>query len=255
MVRLSDWTGSSPVVRAEAPSDGALPALAVRRGPVWAVAFLRPTLMHGRNVMLHAGDDTDAVVPPVAAALLEELVAAPPFAQWLEAAKAKGANGVSLPRTMEDLGGLLGQVGGRWEWMWTTEIPEGDGAELVELPESAGDEILDVLDEHNPGTDALPFARPGQRWVGARSAGGDLLGVGCGEEEYSGTPVLTGITVAPSARGRGLGREITAELTRGAISTHGWSTLGMYSHNDTARGVYLGLGYQVGARWTSGRLA
>lgn len=255
MDRLTDWTGGSPVVRAEAPTDASLPALAIRRGPAWAVAFLRPTLMHGRNVMLHAGDGTDEVLPPAGEVLLEELVASPPFAEWLIAAKAKGATGVSLPRTTEGLGGLLGQVGGRWEWMWTTDLPEGDGAGLIELPESAGDEMLDFLAEHNPGTDGKPFARPGQRWVGARSEDGELLGVGCCEEEYTGAPVLAGITVAPFARGQGLGRSITAELTRGAISTHGWSTLGMYSHNTIARGVYLGLGYQVGARWSSGRFA
>lgn len=256
MPDVLEWTGGSPVVRAEAPTHEPQPALGLRRGPVWALAFVRPTHTHGHNLMLHAGDGTDEVLPPAAAALLEELVASPPFAGWVDAARTKGAAGVSLPRTLEHLGGLLAAEGGRWEWMHTSLLPEGPRpAGLGELPESAREELLDFLAEHNPGTDGQPFARPGQRWIGARDEDGLLLGTGCCEPEHAGAPVLAGITVAPRARGRGLGRSITAELTRGAIASHGWSTLGMYSHNDVARGIYLGLGYQLGARWTSGRLA
>lgn len=254
MPRLTEWAGGSPVVRAEAPTTVSQPALGLRRGPTWAVAFVRPTHTHGHNLMLHAGDDTSEVLSSAAAALLEDLVTAAPFAGWVEAARAKGATGVSLPRTLEHLGGLLGAEGGRWEWMWSTTPPEGEAAGLGELAVDARDELLAFLAEHNPGTDGQPFARPGQRWIGARDTDGSLLGTGCCEVEHSGAPVLAGITVAPAARGRGLGRAITAELTRGAIATHGWSTLGMYSHNDIARGIYLGLGYRLGARWTSGRL-
>lgn len=258
MDRLLEWTDRSPVVRAEAPADVEQPALGIRRGAAWAVAFVRPTHTHGLNLMLQAGDlqadDGDEVAPPASAALLEELVTAPPFAGWADRARAKGASGVSLPRGLEDLGGLLGVEGGRWEWMWSTRAPEGSRSGLVDLPESSRDELVAFLDEHNPSTDGQPFARPGQRWVGVRDAG-ELVGAGCCEVEHAGAPVLAGITVAPVARGRGLGRAITAELTRGAIGTHGWSTLGMYSHNGVARGLYLDLGYRVGARWTSGRLA
>ena len=255
MPRLADWTGGSPVIHGEATPHVPQPALGLRDGAAWAVAFVRPTHTHGHNLMLHAGDDSGEVLSPTAASLLEDLVASPPFAGWVDRARAKGATGVSLPRTLEHLGGLLGVEGGRWEWMWCTEPPEGDAADLIELAESTREELLDFLEEHNPGTDGQPFARPGQRWLGVRDEAGDLLGVGCCEEEHSGAPVLAGITVAPAARGRGIGREITGELTRGAIATHGWATLGMYSHNDIARGMYLGLGYRLGARWTSGRLA
>lgn len=255
MSRLVEWTGGAPVVRAETTAGEEQPALGLRRGPAWAVAFVRPTHTHGNNLMLHAGDDTDEVVSPAAAGLLEELVTAPPFAGWVDAARAKGATGVSLPRSLEHLGGLLAAEGGRWEWMSSTAVPAGDRDGLIDLPGSTRQELLDFLAEHNARTDGQPFARPGQRWVGARDDGGRLLGIGCCEEEISGAPVLAGITVAPCARGRGLGRAITAELTRGAIASHGWSTLGMYSDNDIARGIYLGLGYRIGARWTSGRLA
>ena len=70
----------------------------------------------------------------------------------------------------------------------------------------------------------------------------------------TGTVTLTGITVDPVARGHGLGRAVTIELTRRAIAEHGWCTLGMYSINDTARTLYLSLGYEIGARWSSGEL-
>ena len=84
---------------------------------------------------------------------------------------------------------------------------------------------------------------------------GALLAVGCCEPESSGAPVLAGITVVPAARGLGLGRAVTADLTRVAVAEHGWCTLGMYSHNARARGVYRSLGYVVQAEWSSGRLA
>ena len=99
-----------------------------------------------------------------------------------------------------------------------------------------------------------PFGRPGQRWVGVRDTSGVLLAVGCCELEASGAPVLSGITVVPRARGLALGRGVTAELTRQAVSEHGWCTLGLYSHNDRAREVYRSVGYVVRAEWSSGRL-
>nr|WP_246297745.1 GNAT family N-acetyltransferase [Janibacter cremeus] len=139
--------------------------------------------------------------------------------------------------------------------MWTTAPPVeplGDGT--VELASRDRSDVQALLDAHNPGTDGQPFARSGQRWVGVRDGEGGLLAVGCCEPERSGTPVLSGITVAPAARGRGLGRVVTAELTRGAIATHGWCTLGMYSVNDTARRLYHCLGYETGAVWSSGAL-
>lgn len=56
-------------------------------------------------------------------------------------------------------------------------------------------------------------------------------------------------------RGRGLGRAVTAGLTRWAIARHGVCTLGMYSDNPPARALYLGLGYRTAYAWHSRRLA
>lgn len=244
MDRLLSWSGEDPVVRAEATPTTDLPAIGVRRGDARAVVFLRPTHTHGVSLMLR-GDD----------ALLHELVGSAPFAAWLALARAKGADAVTLPRTCEDLVDLLPEVRGRWEFMSTTTAPDvtaPDGS--TDLGEECRAEIQALLDEHNPGTDGQPFARPGQRWLGVRDRDGALLAVGCCEPEASGAPVLAGITVAPQARGLGLGRGVTGVLTRDAVAEHGWCTLGMYSHNARARGVYRSLGYVVHAEWSSGRL-
>ncbi|KRE37227.1 hypothetical protein ASG73_13145 [Janibacter sp. Soil728] len=244
MGALLGWSGDDPVVRAEASPTTPLPALGLRRGPDVAFVFLRPTHVHGISLMLR-GDD----------ALLHELVTAPPFATWLTQARTKGADGVTLPRTAEGLRWLLPEVRGRWEFLSTTHAPDVVApVGTVELDAGRGEEIQALLDQNNPDTDGQPFARPGQRWVGVRDGSGTLLGVGCCELETSGAPVLAGITVVAAARGLGLGRGITAELTRRAVADHGWCTLGMYSHNDRARGIYRSLGYVVQAEWSSGRL-
>ena len=255
MDRLAEWAGGSPVVRAEAAPHEAQPALTLRRGSAWAVAFVRPTHTHGMNLMLHGDDASGRVVGPEAVAVLEELVASPAFGPWLARARAKGADGISLPRAAEGVGGLLADVPGRWEFMATTAPPPPPAVDPEELGAGCREELVGFLERHNARTDGRPFARPGQRWVGVRDGDGRLLGTGCCEPEESGAPVLTGITVAAEARGRGLGRAITAELTRGAVAEHGWSTLGMYSDNDVARGLYHSLGYTTHAVWSSGRLA
>ncbi|WP_338747842.1 GNAT family N-acetyltransferase [Janibacter alittae] len=252
---LALWTGGDRVVLAESTPLPGTDALCVRHGPVWAVAFARPTYTHGTNLMLHGDDDSGQLVSPAVVAALEELVSSASFAGWLAHQRTKGVDAVSLPRTAAHIGGLLPQPQGLWEWMWTTTPPAAHPPHgTVELVEEDRGALQALLDAHNPGTDGQPFARPGQRWVGVRDVDGDLLAVGCCEPERSGTPVLSGITVVPAARGRGLGRMVTADLTRVAIGTHGWCTLGMYSVNDTARRLYHSLGYETGAVWSSGAL-
>ena len=253
---LLEWTGHDPVITAEFTAGVDLPAVAIRDGSAWAVAFIRPTLIHGVSVMLHGDDGSGEIVSARVVAALQDLAGSSPFGAWLRRVRAKGVAAISLPGAVEDLGGLLARTHGRWEWMWSTITPEPvPDAPVVDLDVACRDEVRSLLDEHNPGTDGQPFARDGQRWVGVRAEDGRLLATGCCEPEHSGAPVLTGITVDPASRGCGLGRAVTAELTRGAIAEHGWCTLGMYSVNDTARRIYLALGFRIGARWSSGELA
>lgn len=253
---LLDWTGRDRVIAAEFSPDVTLPALAVRDGAAWGAVFARQAHTRGVSLMVHGDDGSGELVGPRVVAVLRGLVASPPFPGWLAGARAKGVTSVSLPRTAEGLGGLLARAQGRWEWMSTTTVPEaGSGVDALDLDADSQGEVQSFLDAHNPGTDGQPFARAGQRWLGIRSADSRLLAVGCCEPERSGAPVLSGITVHPVVRGRGLGRGVTAELTRGAIAEHGWCTLGMYSVNDRARRIYRSLGYEAGARWSSGVLS
>jgi ribosomal protein S18 acetylase RimI-like enzyme len=67
--------------------------------------------------------------------------------------------------------------------------------------------------------------------------------------------VLSGIAVEPALRGRGLGRAVTAELTRRAVARHGLCTLGMFSSNTVARRLYRRLGYRTGQAWATRVLA
>ena len=252
---LSARTGHARVLAAEVDPGETQPALMVRDGPAWAVAFIRSTYTHATSMVFHGDDGSGALVGPRVVAALEHLVASAPFAPWLSGARAKGVRAISLPRAAEPLGGLLPRARERWEWMSTTRVPAvATGPAPVELGANDRAQVQAILDTHNPGTDGQPYARPGQRWLGIRGEDGRLLAVGCCEREVSGAPVLSGITVDPAARGRGAGRAITAELTRGAIEEHGWCTLGMYSINDTARRMYLALGYEIGALWSSGEL-
>lgn len=147
--------------------------------------------------------------------------------------------------------------GNEWEWLCTTTRPPEVAAEtrLVRLTSGHQPEIAALLAAANPGTDARPFEHPGQHWVGVRDDRGRLVACGVRERSLAGHPILSGITVDPTQRGRGLGLAVTAYLTRRAVEEDGVCTLGMYSHNAVARRLYLGLGYGDVHEWSSRRFA
>ena len=149
------------------------------------------------------------------------------------------------------------QEGNEWEWLCTTQAPPEVAAEarLVRLTSGHQPEIEALLATANPGTDARPFAHPGQHWVGVRDARGRLVACGVRERSLAGHPILSGITVDATHRGRGLGLAVTAYLTRRAVEDDGVCTLGMYSHNAVARRLYQGLGYGDVHEWSSRRFA
>ncbi len=144
--------------------------------------------------------------------------------------------------------------GSTWEWMWTRAAPPRRSAEglLVRLGPDRRAEVTAFLDEHNPRTFGQPFTRPAQLWLGVRGEADELVAVGCSEPNAAGIPHLTGITVRPDQRGKGLGTAVTAHLTREALARAGTCTLGMYADNATARRVYHRLGYLTAITWTSG---
>jgi hypothetical protein len=146
--------------------------------------------------------------------------------------------------------------GTEWEWMYAAAAPACVPAEerIVPLHEADRPEIVALLAEANPRTDARPFELPGQHWVGVRDETGRLVACGVREPNAAGHPTLSGISVRAPHRGRGLGLAVTAHLTRSAVLGSGVCTLGMYSDNDVARRVYHGLGYAGDHLWSSRRL-
>lgn len=146
--------------------------------------------------------------------------------------------------------------GGDWDWLWTRTAPAPLPEErlLVLLDDSTdAPDILALNAIGNPSAESRPGEGVSERWVGVRD-GGRLVAAAATQRTGGGIPHLTGITVAPSHRGRHLGRAMTAALTRHAVRTEGVCTLAMYADNQIARALYTGLGYQVAHAWASRRL-
>lgn len=146
--------------------------------------------------------------------------------------------------------------GGDWHWMWTAEAPPVQPGEdkIIELGRADHPELTALITEHNPGSDGVPGRAPGQTWLGLRDRVGALIACGVIEDNVAGRPLLSGITVDGAHRGGGLGRVITAALTRLAVRRQGVCTLGVYAANAVAINLYQRLGFRIGRRWQSRRL-
>lgn len=184
-----------------------------------------------------------------------------------------GTQGISVPQAYAD---LLAEAfdlgpGGDWDWMWTTSPPPSVAHEdrLVVLNDTTdAQEIAALSTAHSPTGEGDPGSGSTSLWLGLRAAsdpqsprsgrpaaGDELVAVGGMQFLDSGAPHLAGIVTHADHRGQGLGRAVTAGLTRHAIAEHGVCTLGMYSANPPARAVYDGLGYQTAYAWHSRTLA
>ncbi|MBZ2199464.1 GNAT family N-acetyltransferase [Occultella gossypii] len=142
---------------------------------------------------------------------------------------------------------------GRWDFLWT-EVPPDERAsaavDLLELDDTADAARIEVFARsHNPGFEGFPGRGFATLWLGAADDHGDLIAVGSLHELASGAPHLAGIVVHTDHRGRGIGRALTAALTRRAIEAVGVATLGVYSDNAAALAVYAGLGYRSAHRF------
>lgn len=148
-------------------------------------------------------------------------------------------------------------AGGDWDWMWTTTPPPVEPGEdsLVELSDTGdAEEIAAMTARHNPRAWAEPGTGRTELWLGLRDEHGALVAVGGMERLDTGVPHLAGILTATHLRGRGLGRLVSAALTRRALDLAPACTLGMYSDNGPARALYLRLGYRTAKAWSSRRL-
>ncbi|MGH3498609.1 MAG: GNAT family N-acetyltransferase [Nocardioidaceae bacterium] len=142
-----------------------------------------------------------------------------------------------------------------WEWMWTRSLigyDQGLGAAgsvaWLDSDELWG--VAELLDRHSPRAHARPGDPSVIRWAGVR-IDGVLVAAGALTTSEAGVAHLRGIVTAPAARDRGLGTAITAFLTAAALKRDDVVTLGMYSDNDVARGLYERLGYRRSHEWRS----
>ena len=99
-----------------------------------------------------------------------------------------------------------------------------------------------------------PFAWPGQLWLGVRDPRGHRLGLGCRDWSLGGYPKLTGIATASARRGEGIGRSVTAALTRHALDESSMCTIEHYSDNVVAARLYRDMGFDQAVEWRSGPL-
>lgn len=144
-------------------------------------------------------------------------------------------------------------TGGNWDWLWSDSLPARTPVEdrLIELDDAADAEEITRLNElGNPTAESEPGTDRTERWVGARHESA-LVGAAALHRSQTGHGVLTGIVTHPEHRGEGLGRAMTANLTRGCVAADGVATLGMYADNSAARALYASLGYRVAHAFAS----
>jgi ribosomal protein S18 acetylase RimI-like enzyme len=243
-------SAGSPFVRYEIPEE--LAETWWEAGVGRAVAFrrIRHHPEHGAlPAVVLMGDDAGV------AALAEQL---PALAAAVLAEEPVDTLSVTLPEHLEALVHKDFRVirGGEWEWFYTTELPPPvPGLDtVVPLDDVARrEEVATFLERHSPTADTAPAG--GERWFAVETSDGRLAAVTAYGRTAKGVPHLSSVAVDDALRGQGLGRRIVAAVTRLAVLEHGVCTLGMYSHNTVARGLYRSLGYDNPNAWASRVLA
>jgi len=235
-------------------SSAAEVLLATGHDPFARRALDRPLVrgwMLGRCVAWSsAGRDADSRYlsalgsPAEVGALVAELVPELPPGQRL-----------TVPRgTSAHLPAWVSLTGTEWDFRWLDRPPH------VQLGEDACHDIDDdgelraLLAAANPDASAQPGDPDVRRWLGIRESG-TLVACVADTTTSTGIGHLSSIAVHPAARGHGLGRVITAALTRQLFDAGcDLVTLGMYADNLHGRRTYDALGFQDDHRFTSGPL-
>jgi len=162
---------------------------------------------------------------------------------------------VTVPRgTAAHLPAWVGLDGTDWDFRWLGAPPPVQPGE---------DTVVDVADDNAvrallAASSSTASARPGdpqvRRWMGVRWTG-DLAACAADTSGATGVGHLSSIAVHPAARRAGLGRAVTAALTR-RLFREGCDVvaLAMYADNAVGRRLYDGLGFADEHRWTSGPL-
>jgi ribosomal protein S18 acetylase RimI-like enzyme len=200
-----------------------------------AVAWM--TADEGRSWLSALGSPPD--VGALVGALLEEI---PPTQR------------LTLPRgTPVHLPAWISMGQSDWDFRWlATPPPVQPGEDLV--TDVAAELVAPLLAESSPTASALPGDPTVRRWVGVLD-GDRLMACAADTSGVAGIGHLSSIAVHPSARGRGLGRTVTAALSR-QLFAQGCDlvTLGMYADNTYGRAMYDSLGFADDHRFTSGPL-
>ena len=163
---------------------------------------------------------------------------------------------MTLPRgTPVHLPAWVGIDGTDWDFRWLGAPPPFQPGEEAVEEVRADDEVRALLTISSPTASAMPGDDGVRRWVGVRDDAGALMACAADTSGTTGVGHLSSIAVHPTARGRGLGRVITAALAR-LLFDEGCDmvTLGMYADNTHGRAMYDALGFADTHRFTSGPL-
>lgn len=146
-----------------------------------------------------------------------------------------------------------------WDFRWLPEPPPPQPGEDLVVDDVDDAAVGGLLSEASPRASALPGDAKVRRWWGVpdgrNGRAGRLLACAADTSAATGVGHLSSITVHPSVRGQGLGKAVTAALTR-RLFEDGCDvvTLGTYADNTPARGLYDALGFRDEHRFTSGPL-
>jgi ribosomal protein S18 acetylase RimI-like enzyme len=153
-----------------------------------------------------------------------------------------------------------------WDLMATRTPPPAQEGESRVVPLNDLAEVQAFLDRVNPIHSVRADYELVDLWVGVRdetpapqpsgtNSPGALLAVGALTRRISGVAYLASIATDPQARGRGFGGAITAQLTRRVFEGgEELCTLAHYHPNESARRVYLRVGYHTTHRFSSGHI-
>ena len=182
--------------------------------------------------------------PPAVAALIAELLPEVPPRQR-----------VTVPRgTPRHLPAWVGLDGTDWDFRWTATPPPVQPGEERVGPVEDEQAVKALLAASSPTASAQPGDAAVRRWVGVHD-GDTLLACAADTSGSTGVGHVSSIAVHPAVRAQGLGKAVTAALTRRLFEDgNDLVTLGMYADNAVGRAMYDALGYADDHRFTSGPL-
>ncbi|CAA9332324.1 MAG: hypothetical protein AVDCRST_MAG07-1833 [uncultured Frankineae bacterium] len=142
-----------------------------------------------------------------------------------------------------------------WDFRWLAEPPPRQRGEERVQPVDDDLAVEGLLVASSSRASVQPGDPAVRRWIGVRDASGTLLACAADTSSATGVGHLSSIAVAPHARGRGLGKAVTAALARRLFEDgNDVVTLGMYADNPEGRALYDALGFRDEHPFTSGPL-